>query len=168
MGRVEGKVAFVTGAARGQGRSHALRLAQEGANIIAIDRCEDLDTVGYSLASEDDLAETVRLVEEADGRIMAAKLDVRDLNGMSKLLADGVAQFGHLDVVVANAGICTIQSWDNVTPAVWDETIGVNLTGVWNTCAAAVPHLVNAGGGSVILTSSVAGISTVWSGSCTP
>ena len=158
MGRVEGKVAFITGAARGQGRTHAVRLAQEGANIIAIDRCADLDTVVYPLATEDDLAETVRLVEETGASILAAKVDGRDLDGMSKVVTDGVAQFGHLDVVVANAGICTIQTWDNVTPAVWDEVIGINLTGVWNTCAASVPHLVNAGGGSVILTSSVAGL----------
>jgi len=158
MGRVEGKVAFVTGAARGQGRTHAVRLAQEGANIIAIDRCEDLDTVIYPLATEDDLAETVRLVEETGASILATKLDVRDLDGLSKAVAEGVAQFGHLDVVVANAGICTIQTWDDVTPAIWNEVIGINLTGVWNTCVASVPHLINAGGGSLILTSSVAGL----------
>jgi SDR family mycofactocin-dependent oxidoreductase len=158
MGRVEGKVAFVTGAARGQGRTHAVRLAQEGANIIAIDRCEDVETTVYSMATEDDLAETVRLVEETGSSILASKLDVRDLDGMSKVVTDGVAEFGHLDVVVANAGICTIQPWDQITPAIWNEVIGINLTGVWNTCAASVPHLVNAGGGSLILTSSVAGL----------
>jgi SDR family mycofactocin-dependent oxidoreductase len=158
MGRVEGKVAFVTGAARGQGRSHAVRLAEEGANIIAIDRCADLDTVGYPLATEDDLAETVSLVEATGASIYSAVLDVRDLDGMSKVVTEGVAQFGHLDVVVANAGICTIQTWNDVTPAIWEEVIGINLTGVWNTCAASVPHLINAGGGSLILTSSVAGI----------
>ena len=158
MGRVEGKVAFVTGAARGQGRAHALRLAQEGANIIAIDRCEDLDTVIYPMATDEDLAETVRLVEAMGASILATKLDVRDLDGMSKAVTDGVAQFGHLDVVVANAGICTIQTWDDVTPAIWNEVIGINLTGVWNTCAASIPHLINAGGGSLILTSSVAGL----------
>jgi SDR family mycofactocin-dependent oxidoreductase len=158
MGRVEGKVAFVTGAARGQGRAHALRLAQEGANIIAIDRCEDLDTVIYPMATDEDLAETVRLVEATGASILATKLDVRDLDGMSKAVTDGVAQFGHLDVVVANAGICTIQTWDDVTPAIWNEVIGINLTGVWNTCAASIPHLINAGGGSLILTSSVAGL----------
>jgi SDR family mycofactocin-dependent oxidoreductase len=158
MGRVEGKVAFVTGAARGQGRTHAVRLAQEGANIIAIDRCEDVETTVYAMATEDDLAETVRLVEETGASILASKLDVRDLDGMSKVVTDGVAEFGHLDVVVANAGICTIQPWDQITPAIWNEVIGINLTGVWNTCVASVPHLVNAGGGSLILTSSVAGL----------
>ena len=158
MGRVEGKVAFITGAARGQGRTHAVRLAQEGANIIAIDRCEDLDTLVYPLATEEDLAETVRLVEETGASILATKLDVRDLDGLSKVVTDGVAQFGHLDVVVANAGICTIQPWDDVTPAIWNEVIGINLTGVWNTCVASIPHLINAGGGSLILTSSVAGL----------
>jgi SDR family mycofactocin-dependent oxidoreductase len=158
MGRVEGKVAFITGAARGQGRAHAVRLAEEGAKIIAIDRCEDLDIVDYSLATDDDLAETVRLVEETGSSILASKLDVRDLDGMAKAVTEGVAQFGHLDVVVANAGICTLQSWDDVTPAIWDQVIGINLTGVWNTCAATIPHLINAGGGSLILTSSVAGL----------
>jgi len=98
------------------------------------------------------------LVEETGASILATKIDVRDLDGMSKVVTEGVAQFGHLNVVVANAGICTLQTWDDVTPAVWNEVIGVNLTGVWNTCAASVPHLVNAGGGSLILTSSTAGL----------
>ena len=94
----------------------------------AIDRCEELDTTIYPLATEDDLAETVRLVEESGASILATKLDVRDLDGMSKAVTEGVAQFGHLDVVVANAGICTIQTWDDVTPAIWNEVIGINLT----------------------------------------
>jgi NAD(P)-dependent dehydrogenase (short-subunit alcohol dehydrogenase family) len=98
------------------------------------------------------------LVEETGASILATKLDVRDLDGLSKVVTDGVAQFGHLDVVVANAGICTLQPWDAVTPAIWNEVIGINLTGVWNTCAASIPHLINAGGGSLILTSSVAGL----------
>ena len=159
MGRVEGKVAFVTGAARGQGRTHAVRLAQEGANIIAIDRCEDLDTIIYPLATEDDLAETVRLVEETGASILATKLDVRDLDGMSKAVTEGVAQFGHLDVVVANAGICTIQTWDDVTPAIWNEVIGINLTGVWNTGRVAIPSMIEHGqGGAIVLTSSTGGL----------
>jgi SDR family mycofactocin-dependent oxidoreductase len=158
MGRVEGKVAFVTGAARGQGRSHAVRLAAEGADIIAIDRCADMDTVPYPLATEDDLAETVRLVEATGRSIVASVVDVRDLDGVTKAVTDGVARLGRLDVAVANAGICTIQSWDEVTPAVWDDVIGTNLTGVWHTCAAAAPHLVDAGGGSLVLISSVAGL----------
>jgi SDR family mycofactocin-dependent oxidoreductase len=158
MGKLDGKVAFVTGAARGQGRSHALRLASEGANIIAIDICADSDSTAYALASEDDLAETVRLVEATGQSIVARVGDVRDVDGMSKVVTDGVGEFGRLDVVVANAGICTIQRWDEVTPAVWNDVIGTNLTGVWNTCAASIPHLVNAGGGSIVLISSVAGL----------
>ena len=158
MGKLDGKVAFITGAARGQGRSHALRLASEGADVIAIDICADLGTVGYALATDDDLAETVNLVEKTGQRIVATTVDVRDLDGVTKAVDDGVAQLGRLDVVVANAGICTIQPWNEVTPAVWNDVIGINLTGVWNTCFASTPHLIEAGGGSMILTSSTAGL----------
>jgi SDR family mycofactocin-dependent oxidoreductase len=158
MGKLDGKVAFITGAARGQGRSHAVRLATEGANIIAIDVCSDIPATEYAGTSEDDLNETVRLVEATGRSIVSRVVDVRDLDGVSKVVTDGVGQLGRLDVVVANAGICTIQPWDQVTPEVWNEVIGINLTGVWNTCAASLPHLVNAGGGSVILISSVAGL----------
>jgi SDR family mycofactocin-dependent oxidoreductase len=158
MGKLDGKVAFITGAARGQGRSHAVRLASEGADIIAIDVCADIPATEYAGPNEDDLKETVRLVEATGRSIVSRVVDVRDLDGVSKVVTDGVGQLGRLDVVVANAGICTIQPWDQVTPEVWNEVIGINLTGVWHTCAAAVPHLVNAGGGSVILISSVAGL----------
>lgn len=158
MGRVEGKVAFVTGAARGQGRSHAIRLAEEGADIIAVDVCENYDTVAYSLASEADLAETVKLVEALDRRIVATKADVRDLAALTAAVSDGVAQLGRLDIVAANAGICTVQRWSEVTPQVWQDTLDTNLTGVWNTCVAATPHLIASGGGSIIITSSTAGI----------
>ncbi|HTZ92544.1 MAG TPA: mycofactocin-coupled SDR family oxidoreductase [Streptosporangiaceae bacterium] len=158
MGRVAGKVAFITGAARGQGRSHAIRLASEGADIIAVDICQDYDTVGYALATEADLAETVKAVEELDRRIVASKADVRDAGALKAAVDDGVAQLGRLDIVCANAGICTVQGWDQVTPAVWQDTLDTNLTGVWNTMVACVPHLIATGGGSIICTSSVAGI----------
>jgi SDR family mycofactocin-dependent oxidoreductase len=158
MGKLDGKVAFITGAARGQGRSHAVRLATEGADIIAIDVCSDIPATQYAGPREEDLDETVRLVEATGRSIVSRVVDVRDLDGVSKVVTDGVGQLGRLDVVVANAGICTIQPWDQVTPEVWNEVIGINLTGVWNTCAASLPHLVNAGGGSVILISSVAGL----------
>jgi SDR family mycofactocin-dependent oxidoreductase len=158
MGRVEGKVAFVTGAARGQGRSHALRLAEEGADIIAIDICEDYDTVDYPLATPDELQETVAGVEALDRRIVAGQADVRDADAVKAAVGAGVAELGRLDIVCANAGICTIQPWDEVTPQVWQDTLDTNLTGVWNTCAAAAPHLIAAGGGSMILTSSTAGL----------
>ena len=157
-GRVAGKVAFITGAARGQGRAHAIRLAEEGADIIAIDICRDYDTVGYPLATEADLAETVKAVEALDRRIVATVADVRDAGALKAAVDDGVAQLGRLDIVSANAGICTIQSWDEVTPQVWQDTLDTNLTGVWNTMVVSVPHLIAAGGGSIICTSSTAGI----------
>ena len=157
-GRVAGKVAFVTGAGRGQGRSHAIRLAEEGADIIAIDICRDYDTVEYAMSTEEDLADTVKLVEALDQRIIAKRADVRDAQALKAIVEEGVAELGRLDIVVANAGICTVQSWDEVTPAVWQDTLDTNLTGVWNTMVAGVPHLIAAGGGSIIATSSTAGI----------
>ena len=157
-GRVAGKVAFITGAARGQGRSHAIRLAEEGADVIAVDICRDYDTVAYQLATEADLAETVKAVEALDRRIVATHADVRDAAGLKDAVDDGVAQLGRLDIVSANAGICTIQPWDEVTPAAWQDTLDTNLTGVWNTMVVSVPHLIAAGGGSIICTSSTAGI----------
>jgi len=157
-GRVAGKVAFITGAARGQGRAHAIRLAEEGADIIAVDISRDYDTVPYSMATEADLAETVRAVEALDRRIVATQADVRDAAALKAAVDDGVAQLGRLDIACANAGIATVQSWDEVTPAIWQDTLDTNLTGVWNTVVASVPHLIAAGGGSIICTSSTAGI----------
>ena len=157
-GRVAGKVAFITGAGRGQGRSHAIRLAEEGADIIAVDICRDYGTVPYPMATEADLAQTVKAVEALDRRIVATRADVRDAAALKTAVDDGVAQLGRLDIVCANAGICTIQTWDDVTPAVWQDTLDTNLTGVWNTMVVSVPHLIAAGGGSIICTSSTAGI----------
>jgi len=157
-GRVAGKVAFITGAARGQGRSHAIRLAEEGADIIAVDICEDIASAGYGLATEADLAETVKAVEALDRRIFARKADVRDAAALKAVVDEGVAELGKLDIVSANAGICTVQTWDEVTPAVWQDTLDTNLTGVWNTMVVATPHLIANGGGSIICTSSTAGI----------
>ena len=151
-GRVAGKVAFITGAARGQGRSHAIRLAEEGADIIAVDICPGRRRHGPLRAwrTEADLAETVKQVEALDRRIIASKADVRDPAALKAALDEGVAELGKLDIVCANAGICTIQAWDEVTPEVWQDTIDINLTGVWNTMVAAVPHLIANGGGSII------------------
>jgi len=157
-GRVAGKVALVTGAARGQGRSHALRLASEGADILAVDVCAPLDHISYATATPDDLATTARLVTEAGGRVVTAEVDVRDVAGLAAAVAEGAATLGGLDIAVANAGVCSIQRWDEVTPELWDTVIGVNLTGVWNTCTAAIPHLLERGGGSMILISSTAGL----------
>ena len=157
-GRVAGKVAFITGAGRGQGRSHAIRLAEEGADIIAVDILENYDTVPYGMSTADDLADTAKAVEALDRRIVTAKADVRDAAALKAAVDEGVAQFGRLDIVCANAGICTVQSWDEVTPQVWQDTLDTNLTGVWNTMVVAAPHLIANGGGSIICTSSTAGI----------
>ena len=158
MGRVEGKVAFITGAARGQGRSHAIRLAQEGADIIAVDLCDSIPDIAYPSATEEDLAQTVKEVEALGRRIIAAKADVRDRTALQKALDAGAAEFGRLDVVVANAGIMIMKPWDEVTPEIWQDTVSTNLTGAWNTVQLAAPYLVRAGGGSIILTSSSAGL----------
>ncbi len=158
MGRVEGKVAFITGAARGQGRSHAVRLAQEGADIIAVDIAGPIPNLDYPHATPEDLAQTVKEVEALDRRIIATRADVRDRDAMKKAIDEGVAQLGHLDIVVANAGICILRPWDEVTPEIWQETLAINLTGAWNTVQLAAPHLITAGGGSIILTSSAAGL----------
>ncbi len=153
-----GSVALITGVARGQGRSHAVRLAREGADIIGIDLCADVDAIPYPLATAADLDETARLVAETGARIISARADVRDLDAVVAAVEAGVAELGRLDVVVANAGVCTVQRWDEVTPAVWDAVIGTNLTGAWHTCVASIPHLLDTGAGSIILISSTAGL----------
>ncbi len=160
MGRVEGKVAFVTGAARGQGRSHALRLAQEGADIIAIDICDQIETVPFPMATPADLEQTVKEVEALDRRIVAVQADVRDFAAVKAAVDQGVAELGRLDIVCANAGIAggNTPAWEQ-TEAEWHNTIDVNLTGVWHAAKAAVPHLIAGGrGGSMVLTSSAAGL----------
>jgi (+)-trans-carveol dehydrogenase len=158
-GRVRGKVAFITGAARSQGRSHAVRLAEEGADVIAVDVAGPVPSLSaYPLATGEDLAETVRQVEALDRRIVAHKADVRDSAALKAALDDGVAQLGRLDIVVANAGIYQVHPALQLDDDDWQETIGINLTGVWNTVKAALPHLIEGGGGSVILTSSVLGL----------
>jgi SDR family mycofactocin-dependent oxidoreductase len=159
-GRVEGKVAFITGAARGQGRSHAIRLAQEGADIIAIDLCQQIDTVPYPMSTPDDLARTVKEVEALDRRIIAVQADVRDFAAVKAAVDEGVAQLGRLDIVSANAGISSIGGPSEDMPEQqWKDMIDTNLTGVWHTVKAAIPHLKAGGrGGSIILTSSAAGL----------
>lgn len=158
-GKLEGKVAFITGAARGQGRSHAIRLAQEGADIIAIDVSKQVETVPYPTAKAEDLAETVRQVEALDRRIIAAEADVRDFDALKAVVDQGVAELGRLDIVLANAGISTPASSLEMSEEVWQTMIDVNLTGVWKTVKASVPHILAGGaGGSVVLTSSLAAI----------
>jgi SDR family mycofactocin-dependent oxidoreductase len=157
-GRVAGKVAFITGAARGQGRSHAIRLAQEGADIIAVDLCGQVDSVPYPMSTPADLAETVREVEALDRRIVATQADVRDFGAVKAAVDDGVAELGHLDIVSANAGIFSFGTLDGLSETAWRDMIDTNLTGVWHAAKAAIPHLRAAGGGSIILTSSALGL----------
>jgi SDR family mycofactocin-dependent oxidoreductase len=159
MGRVEGKVAFITGAARGQGRSHAIRLAQEGADIIAVDLVRQVDSVPYPMSTPDDLAETVKEVEALDRRIVATEADVRDYGALKQALDGGVAELGRLDIVSANAGIFSFGTLDELPEQTWQDMIDTNLTGVWHAAKAAIPHLRAGGrGGSIILTSSTAGL----------
>jgi SDR family mycofactocin-dependent oxidoreductase len=158
-GRVEGKVAFITGAARGQGRSHAVRLAEEGADIIAIDICRGFEDSTAPAATPEDLAETADMVKNLDRRIVTAEVDVRDFDALKAAVDSGVEQLGRLDIVVANAGIGTTGvKLHKMREDIFDETIDVNLGGVWKTVKAAVPHLQAAGrGGSIVITSSVGG-----------
>lgn len=158
-GRMQGKIAFVTGAARGQGRSHAVRLAEEGADIIAVDACAGIATVDkYPLATREDLDETVNTVEKLGRRIVASVADVRDAEALAAALDAGVAELGGLDTVVANAGIASYGlSWE-LSEEQWRDMLDVNLTGVWHTAKAAVPHLVARGGGCMIFTSSIGGL----------
>lgn len=158
-GKLEGQVAFITGAARGQGRSHALALANEGCDIIAVDVSTQVETVPYATATAEDLAETVRQVEALDRRIIAADADVRDLQALTEVVDRGVAEFGRLDIVLANAGISTPASTLEMDQETWDTMIEINLTGVWKTIRASVPHIVKGGrGGSVVITSSLAAL----------
>lgn len=160
MGSLTGKVALITGAARGQGRSHALRLAEEGADIIALDACRQIDTVPYPMADSDDLVTTVDLVKSRGRRIFSAEVDVRDLAGMQTAVAAGVDELGRLDIVVANAGTLndTAPLWE-LTEAQFQDQLEVNLTGVWKTIKATVPILLRQNeGGVVILISSISGL----------
>jgi SDR family mycofactocin-dependent oxidoreductase len=159
-GALDGRVAFVTGAARGQGRAHAARLAAEGADIIAIDICRRIsDTITYPAPTSDDLAETVRLVEAAGRKVLAREVDIRDLAALQLVVADGIEQFGRLDVLVANAGVLSWGRMFEMSEEQWDTVIDVNLNGTWRTVRAAVPAMIEAGnGGSIIVVSSYAGI----------
>lgn len=158
-GLVAGKVAFVTGAARGQGRSHAVRLAAEGADIIAIDSCTDVGSVPYSMATPSDLAETVKQVETLGRQIVAVEADVRDFDALSAVVEEGVARLGRLDIVSANAGILSAGQLADLPAEAWRDTIDTNLTGVWHTSKVAIPHIRAGGrGGSIVLTSSSAGL----------
>ncbi|HUR74034.1 MAG TPA: mycofactocin-coupled SDR family oxidoreductase [Sporichthya sp.] len=160
MGKLTGKVAFITGAARGQGRSHALRLAEEGADIIAVDICRDIESVSYPLGTSQDLQDTVAQIESLDRRVVHAEVDVRDAAGLRAVLGQGVADLGGVDIVLPNAGILG----SNPDPGadqdqLFRDVIDINLTGVWNTINAAAPIMIEQGrGGAIVLTSSTQGI----------
>jgi SDR family mycofactocin-dependent oxidoreductase len=157
MGRVQGKVAFITGAGRGQGRSHAVRLAEEGADIIAVDRCEDFATVGYPMATPEDLEETAHFVEKTGQRIVTAKVDVADGGGLKSALEAGIAELGRLDIVVTAAGIAGMKGSADL-PA-WIDVMNTNLIGTINAIHAALPHLSD--GASIIATGSTAALMDV-------
>jgi SDR family mycofactocin-dependent oxidoreductase len=155
MGMLDGKVAFITGGARGQGRAHAVTCAREGADVIIVDVIDQLPTVGYKLATKGDLDETVRLVEAHDRRAIAVKADVRVQDQLDAAVAAGLAELGKIDILIANAGIWTLGSFWELTDEQWDEVIGVNLTGVWKSAKAVAPHMIANGSGSIVITASV-------------
>lgn len=159
-GALEGKVAFVTGAARGQGRAHAIRFAREGADVVAIDICGSVsDTITYPMPTSDDLAETARLVEAEGRKVLAREVDIRDLAAQKKVVADAVEQFGRLDILVANAGVLSWGRLFEMDEDQWDSVVNVNLSGTWRTIRAVVPAMIEAGnGGSIIIVSSSAGL----------
>jgi SDR family mycofactocin-dependent oxidoreductase len=158
-GRFDGKVAFITGVAGGQGRAHAVRLASEGANIGGIDICAQIETVEYPMATKDDLSETVRLVEETGQRMIGRVGDVRDRVAIEAAYAETFAEFGRIDYVIANAGISPNWGAHCQTMQAWQDCIDVMLTGVLNTLEVAVPHMVGqASGGSIVITSSIASV----------
>jgi SDR family mycofactocin-dependent oxidoreductase len=162
MGRVEGKVALVTGAARGQGRNHALRLAEQGADVIVLDICEDLPTIPYALATEEELQETAEGVEKFGRRVVSAKVDIRDADLLNEVVARAVSDLGGLDIVSAGAGVCGFGNVLDLTVEEWKVQIDVNLTGSFNTAKATIPHILKQGrGGSVIFTASTCGLEAV-------
>jgi SDR family mycofactocin-dependent oxidoreductase len=158
MGKLEGKVAFITGAARGQGRSHAVRLAEEGADIIAVDICRQIASVAYPMSTPDDLAETAKQVEALDRRIYTAQADVRDAAALKQAFDAGTAELGPVEIVLANAGIAPMGVPSNEKYEAWQDVVDVNLTGVFNTVETAIPSMIERGrGGAIVLTSSTAG-----------
>ena len=154
MGRVEGKVAFITGAARGQGRSHAVRLAEEGADIIAVDLCRDIDSIGYKLATPEDLEETAQFVEKTGQRIITAQADVREAAQLKEALENGISELGKVDIVVAQAGIAGMKG--DPPLQTWTDVINTNLVGTINAIQVALPHLKE--GASIIATGSTAAL----------
>jgi len=158
MGLLEGKVALITGGARGQGRAHALAYAREGADVVVLDIADQIGSVPYPMGTQDDLDETVRQVEKLDRRALAVRADVRSQDQLDDAVQRTLAEFGRLDLVAANAGIWTMTPFWELTEDQWDDMIGTNLTGVWKTAKAVAPHLIEQGSGSIVMTSSVNGL----------
>lgn len=158
-GEFDGKVALITGAARGMGRNHAIRLAESGAKIVAVDICAQIASVPFPMASSADLEQTVIQVERAGGQVIAREVDVRDFDALDEAVRAAVARFGRLDIVSANAGISSTGRLQDLSSSTWQDVIDINLTGVWHTCKTAIPLMLAAGnGGSIIITSSGAGL----------
>ena len=158
MGSTTTRVAVITGAARGQGRSHAVALAAQGIDIIAIDRCADIPSIPYPLASPEELEETASLVRDAGGRIKTVIADVRDLRAVQAGILSGVSEFGDVDIVVANAGVVGMGLTEPLDGTVFEDIVGTNLRGVWHTIAATAPSMMRKGGGSMVLISSMQGL----------
>ncbi|KQS60117.1 oxidoreductase [Geodermatophilus sp. Leaf369] len=158
MGLLDGKVALITGGARGQGRAHALVSAKEGADVVLVDIADQIASVPYRMATQDDLAETVRQVEALDRRAIAVTADVRSQQQMDDAVARGIAEFGKIDILIANAGIWTQAPFWEITDEAWEDMIGTNLTGVWKSAKAVAPHMIERGSGSIVITSSVNGL----------
>jgi SDR family mycofactocin-dependent oxidoreductase len=162
MGTLDGKVAFISGVARGQGRSHALRLASEGADIIGIDICHEIDTMDYPNATEADLAETTKLIEQLDRRVITSEADVRDFVAVQRAVDAGVAALGRLDIVLSNAGIVRLHADADDRAQLWQDIVGTNMTGGFHVLNASVPHLIAGGrGGVIVFTGSTAGVRPV-------
>ncbi len=160
MGLLDGKVALITGGARGQGRAHALVSAREGANVVVVDIADQMGSVPYAMARPGDLDETVRQVEALGRRAIAVAADVRSSEELDAAVAQGIAELGQIDILIANAGIWTQARFWELTDDQWDETIAVNLTGVWRSVKAVTPHMIERQAGSIVITSSIAGIET--------
>lgn len=158
MGLLEGKVALVTGAARGQGRAHAITCAREGADVVALDIDKQMSTVPYGMGTADELAETAKLVEQLDRRVVTVQADVRDQAAVDAAVAQGLSELGRLDILIANAGIWTRGAFWELTDEQWDEMIGVNLTGVWRCAKAVAPHMIEQQSGSIVITASANGL----------
>jgi SDR family mycofactocin-dependent oxidoreductase len=159
MGQLDGKVAVISGAARGQGRSHAIRLAQQGADIVALDICRDIDSIDYPNASADDLKETVKQVEGVGRRVLAHEVDVRDATAVAKAVDQGFAELGRIDIVLPQAGIVRLGEDPEDAPQLWQDVLQTNLTGAWHVARAAIPHIRAGGrGGVIVFTGSTAGV----------